>query len=672
LTQNPDGSYTITSKLDPSLVLDVAAASAKDGANIQVYTSNNSPAQHFFLIHMPASSAPSAQTLPNGIYTVTSALPAHRALDIPAASEATGAPLQIYGANGTLAQMFLITYESDGFYSLVAMNSGLALAAVPSPYLSTTPITQQAPSASDTQRWALEQDSSGNIVIVAKTSGLVFDVTWGADAQGSRIQLYAQNNTASQDFIFTPVPDPVLTEGTIVSIAPWKVSTSRLDIASASRADGAFIQTYASNNTLAQKFEVKVSSPGIYTFQALCSGGYLAEDATGKAVQAVATTPDDTMRWELSYAPGGIAFTNVFTGHALTLSGTVLTLVAPTRLAAQSFRITEVPLIATNAYYLFTTRAGLSLDVQSASLADGAALWLYTPNATPAQKFKVVSAGGNYVSLSNAYSGKVLDVKGGSSVAGVAIQQYTSNGTAAQKWQLIPTGDGYFYLKSALGTYLSAASDSNGQRLVTCVGTAGALKVYFTVTTYLPNIGIIQDFRSVFDHGPKPAQYQKYIMLHDTEGLSSPANIISGWASSGNRVAAHFIVDRDGTIYQCVPMDRIAHHAGYGDAGHNALFAVSVDGRDDMLGAQPIGSWAPDYGMNSFSIGIEMVHVTGGAAYTEAQLQAVDRLISYIDAFYGFESTIIDHKAWRSGNSDTSAAFAPYLRNYQTYRRHTP
>jgi len=269
-----------------------------------------------------------------------------------------------------------------------------------------------------------------------------------------------------------------------------------------------------------------------------------------------------------------------------------------------------------------------------------------------------------------------LDIwKGNTTTENTKVLQFTYSGTSNQLWNIVPADAGQFILRSAKvpSPYLAASGGLvKGSALVISNDPARALKFTFTPTTYLPDIAIVQDFRSVFDHGPKPARYQKYIMLHDTEGLSSPADIISGWASSGNRVAAHFIVDRDGTIYQCVPMDRIAHHAGYGDAGHNALFAVSVDGRDDMLGAQPIGSWAPDYGMNSFSIGIEMVHVTGGAAYTEAQLQAVDRLISYIDAYYGFESTIIDHKAWRSGNSDTSAAFAPYLRNYQTYRRHTP
>ena len=184
------------------------------------------------------------------------------------------------------------------------------------------------------------------------------------------------------------------------------------------------------------------------------------------------------------------------------------------------------------------------------------------------------------------------------------------------------------------------------------------------------SLDIAQDYRDEFDHGPKPAENQRYIVLHDTEGDAGPEDTVSWWAGNGNLVAAHFVVGKDGHIVQCVPLDRIAHHAGYGDAGHNDLYGIQEDGRDDMLGSVPIGPSFPDYGMNAWSVGIEIVHVGGSGDYPAEQLEALDRLIAYIDAYYGFESQIIDHKAWRSGNSDTSQEFAGYLANYQDHRTH--
>lgn len=181
-------------------------------------------------------------------------------------------------------------------------------------------------------------------------------------------------------------------------------------------------------------------------------------------------------------------------------------------------------------------------------------------------------------------------------------------------------------------------------------------------------LSITQDYRDEFIHGDKGAEYQKYIVLHDTESEASAAGVVSSWDASDAGIAAHFIINKDGSIVQCVPLDAIAHHAGFGDTGHNSLYGVEDESRDDKKGTTPIGSWASDYGMNSYSVGIEMVHVGGSGEYPQAQLEALDALIAYIDAYYGFESTIIDHKAWRSGNSDTSPEFAQYLTNYQNHR----
>lgn len=184
------------------------------------------------------------------------------------------------------------------------------------------------------------------------------------------------------------------------------------------------------------------------------------------------------------------------------------------------------------------------------------------------------------------------------------------------------------------------------------------------------SLGITEDYRASFDHGEKGPAYQKYIVLHDTESDAPPSNIVNYWDNSGNFVAAHFVVGKDGGIVQCVPLDRIAHHAGFGDTGHNTLYGTEDESRDDKRGSSSIGSWAADYGMNSYSVGIELVHVGGKGGYPTEQLQALDGLIAYIDAYYGFESKIIDHKAWRSGNSDTSPEFTVYLSNYQNTRTH--
>lgn len=189
-----------------------------------------------------------------------------------------------------------------------------------------------------------------------------------------------------------------------------------------------------------------------------------------------------------------------------------------------------------------------------------------------------------------------------------------------------------------------------------------------SVEAKLQNLNLTKDIRASFNHGSKGSEFQKYIVLHDTEGEGSASGVVDWWDSNGAGVAAHFVINKDGSIVQCVDLDRITHHAGYGDTGHNQKYGTTDESRDDKIGTQSIGSWASDYGMNSYSVGIEMVHVGGSGDYPKEQLEALDNLIAYIDAYYGFESEIIDHKAWRSGNSDTSPEFAQYLANYQDHR----
>lgn len=188
------------------------------------------------------------------------------------------------------------------------------------------------------------------------------------------------------------------------------------------------------------------------------------------------------------------------------------------------------------------------------------------------------------------------------------------------------------------------------------------------VGAQLERLDIVEDMRPAFDHGEKGREFQRYIVLHDTESEADAASIVEYWDQAGTGVAAHFIVNRDGSIVQCVPLV-VSRSAGFGDTGHNELYGVMDESRDDKVGTVPIGSDMADYGMNSYSVGIEMAHAAG-QDYPEAQLAAVDALIAYIDGYYGFESRIIDHKAWRTGNSDTSPQFAEYLANYQAHGTH--
>ena len=213
----------------------------------------------------------------------------------------------------------------------------------------------------------------------------------------------------------------------------------------------------------------------------------------------------------------------------------------------------------------------------------------------------------------------------------------------------------------------------NGKRKY---GAYSKTKTVFNGVKPLKDSQIKKMWYKPFIHGTKKAGQQRYIVLHDTESYAGPAGIVDGWKSdNGGTVAAHFVVGRDGTVVQTAKMKRILHHAGFGGPGnYDKKYGVGKNNckgtGDNLVGTV---QWAgyTSYGMNSYSIGIEMCHV-GGQNYTAKQLKAVDRLIAYIDQCYdGYGGKIIDHKDWRPSNSDTDSKFAKYLKNYKKYRKHT-
>lgn len=96
-----------------------------------------------------------------------------------------------------------------------------------------------------------------------------------------------------------------------------------------------------------------------------------------------------------------------------------------------------------------------SLDVASASKANGAKVQLYQLNMTAAQQWSISYGDDGYATITNVASGKVLDVASASTTNGTKVQQYASNNSRAQKWVIVPSGEGYTIYSALGGQYSS-------------------------------------------------------------------------------------------------------------------------------------------------------------------------------------------------------------------------
>ena len=158
------------------------------------------------------------------------------------------------------------------------------------------------------------------------------------------------------------------------------------------------------------------------------------------------------------------------------------------------------------------------------------------------------------------------------------------------------------------------------------------------------------------EHGFKPFGYQRCIVMHDTTEYRPFDYWIDAWIRRGGS-GTHFMVKEDGSIRQYADLNQICWHASGATRG----------GLDVKYGVTAYKAGAGS-AMNQCSIGIEIDHVIDGRGYPQAQLDAIDALIAYIDEYYGFQSTILQHKDYHTTNDDCSPQFQGYLRNLQLHR----
>jgi hypothetical protein len=192
--QDGNGYYTLVS-VSSGLVLDVSGGGTSNGTNVQVYASNASNAQKFTL------TACQSQPLEDGIYTIASAVNTGKVLDISGGSKANSANLQLYQFNGSAAQQFRFTWNTDGTYTITCVNSEKVLDVSGGSIKNSANVQQYSSNGSAAQKWILRSQGDGYYTIIALGSGRVLDVKGASSANGTNIQIYDYNGTKAQKFL---------------------------------------------------------------------------------------------------------------------------------------------------------------------------------------------------------------------------------------------------------------------------------------------------------------------------------------------------------------------------------------------------------------------------------------------------------------------------------------
>lgn len=76
-----------------------------------------------------------------------------------------------------------------------------------------------------------------------------------------------------------------------------------------------------------------------------------------------------------------------------------------------------------------------------------------------------------------------------------------------------------------------------------------------SVESVKPNLNIIQKLLPPNQYVQDSKFKVQQVYLHHTAGGSAESTI-NYWLSNKERISTHFIIDRDGTIYQCIPLEK--------------------------------------------------------------------------------------------------------------------
>lgn len=460
--KNENGTYTFYSALGHGLVLDVDSGNAVNRTKVQTYTWNGTNAQMFCFYNTEVNIPSQGKVIEDGYYTISLTADNNKVLDLHNGDVADGTPIQIYSSNGTLAQCFWVEYLEDGYYSIKIAKTGKVVDLTRGGLVPGTVVQQETEDNKIKQRWIISDNGDGSYRIISAANGLCMDA--GDMALGRTITTQHISDVSSQKWSFVEYK-PSIAEG-CYRISTAINSNKVIDIAGGSLVAGGNAQIYSYNKTLAQKWQVRTVEEGIVSLQNLGSGLYLT-DVNGNACQMNNSGDAAEAQWILGLQLGhGFTLTNKASGKRLDLSAantadqTNVGTYDANDTKAQAWNFSAVNVLEPGFYeFAPLSNTGLRLDVAGGSRDNFANVQVYSSNGTLSQRWWVKSVGDGWYTLTACCSAKVLDINGGSAALNANIQQYEANGSNAQKWRF-EMGENGIVLKSALGTVADVAGSS--------------------------------------------------------------------------------------------------------------------------------------------------------------------------------------------------------------------
>ena len=420
----------------------------------------------------------------NGTYEIISSMNNNKVLDIQNGSLNSGAYVQLYDWNGSVAQQYNIRKNQNGYYTIQNIGSRLYLG-VQADWNSMRDgnrLVQGVNASSKSCQFIIARNSNGYWVISsAWDSRFVVDLNGAKLNNENKIQMYTENGSGAQAWKLLKIGktreelDDLavnnrnnLSDG-IYTINSSLNSTFVLDVNGGSKANFGNIQLYKNNGTVAQGWKVNHDSKGYVTFINVGSGkaidvknGYSQNEQNisqydsnntyaqkwivikdGDGFKIVSALNDNFVLDLSNGQEKNMANIQLYKENGTSAQRWYFQTYESVRQKLDNMAKQYNAKIEEGTYIISTaSNPNYSLDVKYGSTNRGANVWLYSTNATNAQKWILKKDSIGYITFVNVGSNKALDVTDGKAGNGSNIQQYDVNDTYAQKWIMKKNTDG--------------------------------------------------------------------------------------------------------------------------------------------------------------------------------------------------------------------------------------
>lgn len=432
-----------------------------------------------------------ASVLPDGIYTIQSAINPNYVLDVANGSTQNGGNIQLYQNNDTSAQQFKITHDSKGYVIFTNVKSGKVLDLNWGLAKNNSNIQQWDSNGSVAQKWIVKKNVNSYTIISGADTNYVLDLEYGLTANCQNIYLYKNNNTAAQQWYINPCIKSdnnklnqlaaqnknVLPDGTY-TIKNNKNKNYVLDVLWASSSNNANIQLYLNNGSTAQAFKVTHDPTGYVTFTNLNSGKVIDVNMNkaelGQNIVQNESNGVKGQKWIVQKNGSGysiisaldpdyvmdLAGGSIFSGGNIQLYENnnsdaqrwVFEKFMTDRDVCDTYARENKNLMENGTYYIKNKDIKYSIDISNGSLYSGANVQLNLLKRTNMQKWIITHDSMGYVSFKNMGTGMYLTANGNTKESNI-IQQTNSN-DYNQKWIIMFDKNQNIKIVSALNSKL--------------------------------------------------------------------------------------------------------------------------------------------------------------------------------------------------------------------------